>query len=221
MKNNLFFCFLAFIIISCSKKNPAAPAPVFSKIVILGNSITYSPKSPDYGWEGDWGMAASKAESDFVHILTKDFREKNPSSTVTIKNIAVFERDFVNFNFDTELKALKDSKPDLVIIRIGENVQQPVVDSLTFEKRYTDLITYFKSNNPDVRIFAAGSFWGNPTADRIMAKQSPFITLRTLSQDLSNAAWGKFENPGVQSHPSDKGMNAIAGMIWAGIGKLK
>lgn len=166
-------------------------------------------------------MAASKAEFDFVHILTKDFRDKNPSSTVTIKNIAAFERDFVNFNFDTELKTLKDSKPDLVIIRIGENVQQPVVDSLTFEKRYTDLITYFKSNNPDVRVFAAGSFWGNATTDRIMANQSPFVTLRTLSQDLSNAAWGQFENVGVQAHPSDKGMNAIAGMIWTGVGQLK
>lgn len=223
MKKPIAILLLALTVISCSKKTgeKTEPAINFSNVLILGNSITYSPKNPGIGWQGEWGMAATKAELDFVHLLTKSFKEKNLSCTVTAKNIAAFEVNYTTYDFESELKQYKDSKPDLIILRIGENVKQETFDAVVFEKRYVELLNYFRSNNPSVRFFGAGSFWGNAAVDQIMARHSEFITLSPLVKDPTNAAWGIFDDPGVASHPSDKGMKAIADVIWSAIINLK
>jgi len=210
---------LFILILACScKKNKGkenAPDIKFSNVVILGNSITYSPANAEVGWNGNWGMAASAPELDFVHLLTEDFKDKNTACVVTAKNIAAFEINYQVYNFDIELKQIKDLKPDLLIIRIGENVKQEGIDSVAFEQKYSSLVDYFKADNPNLKILAAGSFWGNPTVDRIMSRHSAFLTLKILGLDMSNYAWGQYMNNGVASHPSDKGMKAIASLIWS------
>lgn len=206
------------LFISCKKADIASNArPVFSKVLILGNSITYAPTDPNLGWNCACGMAASKPDSDYVHLLTRNFKAINEKNTVTAKNIAAFERGYLTYDFDAELKALRDAKPDLVIIRIGENVQQDNFDAAAFEKRYTDLIAYLKTDNDKLTILAVGSFWGNDAVDGIMKKHSDFITLKPLGLDMSNYAWGLFPDHGVQSHPGDKGMRNIGNTIWVKI----
>lgn len=216
----LLVSILAMASASSCKKDKAIendPDPEFSNVVILGNSITYSPANAEVGWNGNWGMAASAPEFDFVHLLTADFKEKNKACIVTAKNIAAFEVNYTVYNLAAELKQIKDLKPDLLIIRIGENVQQEGIDSVAFEQKYASLIDYFKADNPDLKVLAAGSFWGNPTVDRIVSRHSAFLTLKTLGLDMSNYAWGQYENIGVASHPSDKGMAAIAALIWSDV----
>lgn len=211
---------IVFALASSCKKDKAienTPDVKFSNVVILGNSITYSPANAEVGWNGNWGMAASAPELDFVHLLTASFKDKNTACVVTAKNIAAFEVNYPVYNFDAELKQIKDLKPDLLIIRIGENVQQEGIDSVAFEQKYSSLIDYFKADNPNLKILAAGSFWGNPTVDRIMSRHSAFLALKTLGLDMSNYAWGQYENHGVASHPSDKGMKAIATLIWSDV----
>lgn len=212
-----------FTLVSSCKKDKAignAPDAIFSNVIILGNSITYSPANAEVGWNGNWGMAASAPELDFVHLLTVDFKYKNKACVVTAKNVAAFEVNYPVYNFDAELKQIKDLKPDLLIIRIGENVKQEGIDSAAFEQKYSSLVDYFKANNPNLKILAAGSFWGNPVVDRIMSRHSAFLTLKTIGLDMSNYAWGQYENTGVASHPSDKGMKAIADLIWSDVIRL-
>ena len=203
-----------------SADNAAKKVP-FTNILILGNSITYSPANPSGGWNGNWGMAASAEEKDYVHLLAAKFKQSNASSVVRAKNIAAFEVDNTTFNFDTELKTYRDQRPDLLIMRIGENVPSSF-DSVAFAKRYQDLLAYLKVGNPNLKIVAAGSVWPNREyANIILSRYSPYVSLTFMGNDLSNYAYDMQNvSDGIKQHPGDKGMQVIAETIWAKIEAL-
>ena len=46
------------------------------KVMFFGNSITRHEPNASLGWYGDWGMAASSKEKDFVHLVVKALDEK-------------------------------------------------------------------------------------------------------------------------------------------------
>jgi lysophospholipase L1-like esterase len=236
MKWQLLCIVLLTVLISCKKQNKEAPkepepeisaeenlaSPAllkFSNVVVLGNSITQAGPNQPLGWYGDWGMAASAEEKDYVHVLKKSFQLRNPDVVVKVYNIQEFELDFAAYNFDTDLKGFRDSHPDLVILRIGENLKAGI-DLNVFEKRYQDLINYFKADNPKVIVVGVSTVFKG-MADDIMIKYPPYVSLKTITQDQSNMALGLFENYAVATHPGDKGMQNIASLIWLKIKTLK
>lgn len=195
----------------------------FYQVLILGNSITRHPPAPQIGWYGDWGMAASAREKDFVHLLMADFKAANPQTKVNYQNISEFERTFWMYDL-SRLDTLKALNPDLLIIRIGENVDTTALLNHNFEKHYTSLIRYFKQQNPQVKIICVSNFWRSDAIEHRIAQcsansGSAFVKLSGLT-DVSYTAWGQFENFGVATHPSDKGMQAIADLIWAEVEKF-
>ena len=222
MPNNLYkyiILFLPWILFACNKKEAQkAPEPVH-KVLILGNSITYAPADPTIGWNCSCGMAASAVDSDYVHLLTVKFKGLNKSNTVDAVNIAEFEREFDTYDFD-KLKTFRDAKPDIIILRIGENFLRES-EAVLFEAKYVELLNYLKTNNPQVKILAVGSFWTQrDVANTIMSKYSAYISLSSLEAEGSNMAFGLYSNFGVQLHPSNKGMKAISDMIWSEVKKL-
>lgn len=225
MDTAFFKYFLIFLLfLSCSKKSHVEEPLRFNNILILGNSITRNAPAPDIGWNGDWGMAASAQDKDYVHILIKRFKEKDEKANVSFKNIADFETGYWNYDF-SKLEDLKNLKPDLLILRIGENVKETDMDSYSFKAAYLKLIDYFKVANPSIRIICASSFWDQPRREAEIAEASkarnlPFVSIKYLSADLTNTAFGIFSHPGVASHPSDKGMQEIANLIWAEVEKF-
>lgn len=215
MKKLLLASLLITGLISCRKETQY---PAY-KVLILGNSITYAPANPSIGWNNNWGMAATAADKDYVHILTARFKEVNQSSTVDVQNIFAFEADFDTYNFDN-LKSVRDAKPDMIILRIGENVTR-VADSTLFKQKYTELLTYLKTNNPNVKILAVGSIWSHrEMANSVMSKYSPYISLNSLESEPSILSFGLYTDPSLQAQPSDKGMEAIADRIWAELAKV-
>ena len=222
MKGCIILFAIALTAIACHKDQSIAATPIkFSNVLILGNSITYSPADGSLGWYGNWGMAATVADSDYVHILTAKFKQQNDSCKVVADNIAVFETGFATYDLNANLQTYRDSKPDLLIIRIGENIQTGF-DTVLFNTKYAALVSYFKATNPNIRVFAAGSFWpGRDGVDAIMKQYSPFLSLSYLSADLSNYSFGLWANSAVQQHPSNKGMKAISNAMWPQIEALK
>jgi hypothetical protein len=194
----------------------------YANVLILGNSITYSPPNTSLNWTGSWGMAATAASQDYVHLLTARFQQVNSKCIVQAKNIAAFETNYDTYDFDAELKSYRDSKPDLLILRIGENVPTSF-DSVAFAKQYRALIAYMQAGNPQLRILAAGSFWPDHNyINAVMSRYTPFISLAVLGTDRSNYSYDRPSlADAVQQHPGDKGMKAISDMIWGTVQTMK
>jgi hypothetical protein len=210
---------------ACTKQAAVTGTSVsipYANVLILGNSITYSPPNTSLNWAGSWGMAATAANRDYVHLLTARFQQVNTKCVVQAKNIAAFETNYNTYDFDAELKSYRDSKPDLLILRIGENVPTSF-DSVAFAKRYRALIAYMQAGNPQMKIFAAGSFWpDHGYIDAVMNRYTPFISLSGLGTDRSNYSYDRTDlAAAVQQHPCDKGMKAISDMIWGSVQTMK
>ena len=216
--NKFTVALIALIVVfSYCKKNKSTPS---YRVVVLGNSITYSPANPGIGWNGNCGMAASALDSDYVHILTRRLKSSNAASELMSKNIAAFENEFDTYNIAANLQTYRDFKPDLLILRIGENVTRKT-DSVLFAQKYVELLTYFRSANPDIKILAVGSVWPErEMSDKVLKKNSNYVSLAAIHADLSYFAFGLFTDPGVQSHPSNKGMRYISDRIWDGAVQL-
>lgn len=195
-----------------------------SKVLFLGNSITLHAPKPDIGWTGNWGMAASAEEKDYVHLLLSDIAKAAGAPPRTmVRNIAEFEREYETFDLATELKAALEFSADIVVVAIGENVPQPESDEARakFAAAYARLLTVLMQHGRPA-VFVRGSFWPNAVKDDIMRKASveagaTFVDIAALWRDGSNAASAerKIEHPGVAGHPGDKGMRAIADAIFA------
>ena len=221
MRNILILVLIISPIAACQKSAKPDPIVVIPShnVLVLGNSITYTAANPSAGWFGSWGMAASAADSDYVHLLTAHFKAQNKANTLVAVNEIEFEYNFDTYDFDTNLKSYRDAKPDIIILRIGEDVTR-VADSVLFEKRYVDLLNYLKVNNPKVKILAAGSVWKDrDLPNRVMAKYSDYISLVSLANDNSNFAYGLFDNVGIQAHPSNKVMKSISDQLWTALQK--
>jgi hypothetical protein len=216
--NKFAVALIALIIVfSSCKKNKPGPS---YRVVVLGNSITYAPANPSIGWNGNWGMAASALDSDYVHILTRRLKASNAANELMSKNIAAFESEFDTYNIAANLQTYRDFKPDLLILRIGENVTRKT-DSVLFAQKYVELLNYFRSANANIKILAVGSVWPErEMSDKVLKKNSDYVSLAAMHAELSFFAFGLFTDPGVQSHPSNKGMRYISDRIWDGAVQL-
>ncbi len=199
-----------------------------AKILFLGNSITLHGPLPSIGWSGNWGMAASAEEKDYVHLLSAHLAEASGSKPrVKVKNIADFERQHATFDIATGLKAELDFKADLVILAIGENVPglDTEVAKANYAVAYAKLLAELKQHGAPA-IFVRSCFWPDPAKDEIMRQASAaagavFVDIAALGRDASNAARAErqIEHAGVAGHPGDKGMHGIANAIWFAIQK--
>jgi lysophospholipase L1-like esterase len=213
----LIFPFLANTVV-------AQEAP--RRVLFLGNSITLHAPAPNIGWEGNWGMAASAIEKDYVHILLQKWNSKNGNTPDSmIKNIAEFERNLGDYDIEQQLKSELSFKADVVILAIGENAASPKTDEerIKFSAALELLLKTLKSNGGPT-IYVRSQFWPDTEKDSLLKKAAEkgecvWVDLKQLGADPINAASAErhFEHAGVAGHPGDKGMQAIADRIWDAI----
>lgn len=185
-------------------------------ILILGNSITHHVPDESIGWKGNWGMAASAADKDFESLFTEEIKKEYSKYDikVTAKNIAVWEGDF---KYDlNQFPDILNQKYDILIIRLGENVNIKAPDFTSYEKELNQLINRFKSEN--TKVIITGTVWSSPEKDLIQEKIAKennyfYIPLLDFQADPKNYATGKFANEQVAAHPSDYGMQNIAKLL--------
>lgn len=193
------------------------------KILFMGNSITKHGPNPQIGWEGNWGMAASAEENDYVHKLMKHINSIDPAVHFLIKNIADFEREFWSYDI-SQLKEFRDYEADLVIMRIAENIDEKQLKLHKLSEHYTELVRYINPN--DGLVICTNCFWNKPTVSKAIEQIAvengyQFVDIHDLGKDDANMAKDLFWHAGVGAHPSNQGMEKIAFRIWEKLLQLK
>ncbi len=186
------------------------------KLLFLGNSITRHGKAENLGWCGDWGMAASSKENDYVHKIISKFCQKGIKVSVCIANLSDWERTRNMDLLFTKYSSALRFNADYVIVRLGENACPDKYLS-EFELCYGELTDLFSRNG--AKIVLTDLFWeyepfDNFVAELAKARGYAFAEIHDLGNDDAMKAIGKFSHNGVAVHPGDKGMAEIAERIF-------
>jgi hypothetical protein len=219
------------VLFSCGKLTDYSPLnaeaktlpAIGLKVLILGNSITANSPDSSKAWYGDWGMAASAMDSDYVHVLKRYLSEKfGYDPDVRAASIAHFEQKFPEYADvgGTEIRDLSAFAPDLVVLRIGDNVETAEAIKYDFVSHYGALISYLKRG--DSAIVVTTSCWfQKPTVDACMRMSCEqqnvwFVEINDLYNSEENRAESQnaYSDAGVGRHPSNAGMRAIADRLW-------
>lgn len=199
------------------------------KVVCLGNSITRHGYLPDVEWYSDWGMAASKPENDYCHVLERELQAYNKHTSVHPLNIYAFEK-----NPTCDINSLIGktcAEADIIILRMCENVSN--IDA--FEQNISRLIEYCTNITPHVIV--SGAFWPHEKKERILVSAAErhaleFVPLSWITYqsdvypkkgDILYDIDGKqypITKEFIITHPNDKGMRAIATALLRAIKQL-
>lgn len=192
----------------------------FDRMLIIGNSIMFSPPLPDLGWHNSNGMAASAPEKDFVHLLTADLETVYKPLQVRQQDGGNFEQNFgaANYNIDEFSATLRDFQPDLIVVRIGENINESRVQPFDLESQYRILLDKLASANQPSKIVCTTSVWYHPQADAVIRKVAAekgysLVDLSCLVGQRQYFA-SQYTVPIIAAHPNDAGMQRIADLIW-------
>lgn len=194
------------------------------RILFIGNSITRHGPKAEIGWHGDWGMAASTVEKDYVHQTVALLEQMGCPVDYSFSNFSKWE---VNYWDDTVLKdcdALLAFKPDVIVIRFGENIwSRAVRDKLQEIDLYPHFDRMVKTFARDgAKVILTDLFWAQEAIDSVIRRVAvesgyPLVHLGDLGELDENKAVGLFEHAGVAAHPGDFGMYRIAKRIVAAI----
>jgi vacuolar-type H+-ATPase subunit F/Vma7 len=213
--HRLLLALTALLSFSATASAQAQP----QRILFVGNSLTSHGPKADIDWHGNWGMAATSRDKDYVHVVTKALATKQGTTPVImIKNVADFERAHVGYDIAGKFADAAAFKADLIILCIGENVAALKTSEAQakYQEQVTALLKTLQSN-PKAQIIVRSSFWANNVKDAAMRQAcesvgGTFVDISALSKDEKNYARSErpYKHAGVAHHPGDRGMAAIA-----------
>lgn len=206
-----------------SNPSQAAFKPFYRRMMVIGNSIMNHAPQPATGWFNNNGMAASAPDKDFVHVLAAYLAQQYPQVAVRLVSGGEFERHFSQreYSFDEFNEPLQQFKPDLIVVRLGENVDEGnVFSQIGFEAQFRRLLERLATySGQPARIVCTTSVWKRPQADAMVRRVTnergiPLVDLSDMVGQDQYFAIGQYANVSVAAHPNDAGMKRIADLIW-------
>ena len=188
------------------------------KVMFFGNSITRHEPNASLGWYGDWGMAASSKEKDFVHLVVKALDEKYGKVDYCIAQGAAWEWEYPRTEevFEEYYSKVREFNADIIVIRIGENITAKKHLEIDSKPHFAKIVDLLVGDNAK-KVIITDMFWYSVYNDYFREvcedKGYTFCHLTDLEEDESTMAKGLFEHPGVAGHPGDYGMQCIADRI--------
>jgi len=194
--------------------------PVVRTLLIIGNSLTrHGPNVETLGWPYDCGMAATGEERDYAHLTLERIARAQPQLRP--------EMVLTNLSDEAHMRGFEHVLPcdaDLVILQVGDNYRGAVNEE-ELQEPYAQMVAAIRAGG-DPHVFCV-STWGNAALNpflRAAAEQegAVFVDISHLFADPLNraAAEGHFTHAGVNWHPGDRGMAAIAETLWTHLSAL-
>lgn len=195
------------------------------RIMFLGNSISLHGKKPDIGWYGEWGMAASAKEHDYVHLVEKAVSEKYPEAAFCIAQGAEWETSLESCNYEEVFGMAKNFEPDVIISSLETNIPTETFDKVIFKTEIRRLHQYLSRTDGKTRIIIASSYGKVPIKDEAIKEyaeetNASYVYIGDIHENREYLAFGFFEHEGVAGHPGDKGMECLAGRYLAVLNKM-
>jgi hypothetical protein len=211
-------------------------------VLYVGNSITIHGGSQFFKVNDQnpkRGMAATSPDKDYVHLMSAKHKTLNPD---------VDNRMFATWNMGGQLDEATGPfwegqstangidlsrfdpvaawKPDLVYIRLGENVaDEQITNQSLYQSRLTALIDKLISQSPGAKVVLSTSVWNKPNYDKAIRavaaeRNYPIADFSNMWPNrLINGYYAL--NPSIygdaatDQHPDDDGMAHIADVLWS------
>ena len=203
--------------------NLSAESLFYNKGLFIGNSLLLG--------FGTHGMASTSTTTDYYYYTTQGCITKNPNFTSTKIRGSLFEQslsesDLNNF-YSTVLDPALTSDIDVVFIQLGDNNNTNERKAF-LQTSAGNLINHIKTILPNASIYWVGVWYNTdniPTIASACADNgATFINISGLNTTSNQSYVGAtyydangniatISDPGIASHPSDTGMQAIANQI--------
>lgn len=195
------------------------------RVLFLGNSVTLHAPKEDIGWYGDWGMAASCEDNDYVHVFMKKFREKYPEASWRIGQLAEWERAFWTDEAVLDNYAvLREWKADIICsVILGANTPSDMLKEHDYGAHYAKMLDYFDPERT-AKVAVTDMFWASAAKDEAVrraaaAHGAALVGVNDMGETDEMMAIGKFEHHGVSIHPGDHGMKVMAERLLKALGE--
>ena len=191
------------------------------RVLFMGNSITLHEPAHGIGWHHNHGMAASAPECDYVHRVVSALENKHGKITYCVANVAAFERGYNDKDIITSYREAKEIRPEIVIFRLGENVNRDLLDTYSLKDGLAEFFRYYAEGAREVIV--TDLFWYHERICGALCEAAEelgftLVKLSDLGECDENKALGLFEHEGIALHPGDLGMQRIAKRITDALG---
>ena len=201
-------------------------------VLVWGASLAKHPPAENLYWYGNWGMAASKEENDFIHRLVYYLEEKYYPSKVNLRILAESGFD-TSINNDTSAStdysenqyflnmenAIKEHNPNIIVtIRTG-NLSNDVPVDIAYNA-YSQLYDMVYTHVPDAIVVAHHCLLHHDSMKEELYSrlderyEDRIFEVHDLDvhSDESNLAreWLQLGQQAVANHWNDKGHDEVA-----------
>jgi hypothetical protein len=185
------------------------PQPPASRLLVLGNSITYHSPTPSLGWNGSWGMAASSEQHDFAHLTASTLH-------IPLTRLNVVSLETTPSTASEVIKQVSEGVDDTtaVILELGDNVPRNAEGLAGFQSTLRQLID---SVRPRRSLTCTSTFWHHESVDDVIKREcvrgsGQFVYIGDIRQESGNtdSRNNTFTDPTVAGHPQNWGMGEIS-----------
>jgi alpha-galactosidase len=215
-------CAFALALLSVSA-SAGATEPL--SVVALGNSLTLHGPAPAIGWHGNWGMAASSEQRDYVARLGQLLRDAQAAEVRLARwSFGALELQPDTAGLDEAMRASTRAS-QLFVVELGDNVKPANVAA--FGRAYARMLA--EARPARGVLLCLSTWWRSAATDAAIeaacrSAGGSFVAIGDIFPKLDPqgpATRPGQTDPGVLAHPSDVGMAEIAARLFARWQKLK